>query len=75
MYLQGKLCWILQCLFAFVGLGKTIRQFANAPTLEEQRRIWDSNFIVHFIKHGPAMLVWLFCKFVSLVLCNRVVLW
>ena len=72
---MGKLCWVLQCLFAFVGLGKTLNKLANAPTLEEQQRIWDKNLIVHFVKHGPSALVWLFCKFISLVFCNRVVLW
>ncbi len=75
MLAQGKLCWVLQCVFAFLGLGKTVQRIANAPTLEEQQRLWDNNLLVHFVKHGPAALVWLFCKFVSIVFCNRVVLW
>lgn len=75
VYLQGKLCWVLQCLAAFLGMGKTVKRLVNAPTLEEQRKIYDSNMIVHFVKNGPQFLVWLFCKFVSLVLFNRVVLW
>ncbi len=56
-------------------MGKTVQRIANAPTLEEQRRIWDSNFMIHFVKHGPKFLVWLFVKFVSLVLFNKAVLW
>lgn len=65
----------LQCLAVFLGMGKTVQRIANAPTLEEQRRIWDSNFIIHFVKQGPKFLVWLFVKFVSLVLFNKAVLW
>ncbi|GAX75478.1 hypothetical protein CEUSTIGMA_g2921.t1 [Chlamydomonas eustigma] len=72
---MGKLCWVLQCLFTFLGLGKALKRIVNAPTLEEQKRLWNANFLVNFIKHGPAILVWLFCKFISLVFCNRVVLW
>lgn len=72
---MGKLCWVLQCMFAIVGLGKSLKRLCNAPTLAEQQKIWDSNFIVRFIKHGPQLLVWMFCKFVSLVFCNRLVLW
>ncbi|EFJ43864.1 hypothetical protein VOLCADRAFT_83033 [Volvox carteri f. nagariensis] len=72
---MGKLCWVLQCLAVVVGLGKTVKRLANAPTLDEQRRVWDSNFIIHFVKHGPKLLVWLFVKFVSLVLFNKAVLW
>jgi hypothetical protein len=30
---------------------------------------------VRFIKNGPAVLVWAFCKLISLLLCNRLVLW
>ena len=75
LFPQGKLCWVLQCLFTFLGFGKALKRLVNAPTLEEQKRLWNSNFIVHFIKHGPALLVWIFCKFVKVVFCNRVVLW
>ena len=72
---MGKLCWVLQCLFTFLGFGKALKRLVNAPTLEEQKRLWNSNYIVHFIKHGPSLLVWIFCKMISLIFCNRVVLW
>ncbi|KAG2493304.1 hypothetical protein HYH03_008440 [Edaphochlamys debaryana] len=72
---MGKLCWVLQCLAVFLGLGKTVKRIANAPTLEEQRRLWDSNMLIHFVKHGPKLLVYVFVKFVSLVLFNKAVLW
>ena len=74
-WLQGKLCWVLQTIFAFLGLGKTVKRLVNAPTMEEQKQIWDTNFMVHFIKHGPRPLVWIFVKLVSLFLFNRAVLW
>ena len=72
---MGKLCWVLQSVAAAVGLGRTAKRIANAPTIEEQRALWDGNLVVHFVKNGPAPLVWLFCKFISLVLFNKAVLW
>ncbi len=72
---QGKLCWVLQCIFAFLGLSKAVKKIVNAPTLEEQKRLWNANVVVNFVKNGPSMLVWIFCKFISLLFCNRIVLW
>lgn len=72
---MGKLCWVLQCLMVLLGFGKTVRRLANAPTLAEQQRIYDESIIVRFIKHGPKLLVWFFCKVVSFLMFNRVVLW
>ena len=56
-------------------MGKKVRQLANASSLEEQRQVWNSIMLVRFIKKGPALLVWLVCKLLSLLLCNRLVLW
>jgi hypothetical protein len=42
---------------------------------QEQRRVWDSLALVYFVKQGPRLLVWLFCKLLSLLLFNRFVLW
>jgi hypothetical protein len=72
---MGKLCWVLQCMAAVLGLGKAVKKLANAPTMDEQRRLWDSNALVHFVKNGPKFLVWIFTKIVSLVLFNKAVLW
>ncbi|GFH11752.1 uncharacterized protein HaLaN_07305, partial [Haematococcus lacustris] len=72
---MGKLCWVLQCLAALLGYGKSVQRLANAPSLEEQQRIWDEVLLVRFIKHGPRLLVWIFCKVVSFLLFNRLVLW
>lgn len=72
---QGKLCWVLSCLFAMLGFGKLVKRIANAPTLDEQKRLYDDCMIVRFVKHGPRFLVYLFCKVISFLLFNRVVLW
>ncbi|KAJ9529578.1 hypothetical protein QJQ45_013915 [Haematococcus lacustris] len=72
---MGKLCWVLQCLAALLGYGKSVQRLANAPSPEEQQRIWDEVLLVRFIKHGPRLLVWIFCKVVSFLLFNRLVLW
>lgn len=32
--LQGKLCWVLQCLAVLLGLGGVANRLANAQTLQ-----------------------------------------
>lgn len=71
-HLQGKLCYVLQCIAYFMGMGKIVKRLANAPTMEEQQAIYDSNTLVSFIKHGPGLLVWIFRKIVSALLFNKV---
>jgi hypothetical protein len=34
LLLQGKLCWVLQCLAVLLGLNGTAQRLANAPTLQ-----------------------------------------
>lgn len=53
-------------------MGKTVKRLANAPTMEEQGVIYDSNVLVNFIKHGPSILVWIFTKMISALLFNKV---
>mmetsp|Transcript_20159 Transcript_20159/g.56144 ORF Transcript_20159/g.56144 Transcript_20159/m.56144 type:complete len:687 (-) Transcript_20159:861-2921(-) len=72
---MGNLCWVVQCLLAFLGFSNTVKRIANAPTLEEQRHIYDSTLLLRFIKHGPALLVWIFRRIVTLLCFNRIVLW
>jgi len=43
---QGNLCWAMQVLLSFLGFGNTVRRIADAPTLEEQQRIYDSTLLV-----------------------------
>jgi betaine lipid synthase len=45
---MGKLCWVLQQLAAWVGLGGAVRRLLAARDLQEQRRVWDSLALVHF---------------------------
>jgi betaine lipid synthase len=72
---MGKLCWVMQILIMLVGLKPTVDRLCHAPTLEAQRRVWDSVALVRFAKHGPRALVWLFSKALALFLFNRPVLW
>ncbi|KAF6256794.1 hypothetical protein COO60DRAFT_1656840 [Scenedesmus sp. NREL 46B-D3] len=72
---MGKLCWVLQTLAMCCGLHFSMKRLANAQTLQEQRRQWDSLALVYFCKHGPQLLVWLFSKLLALLLFNRFVLW
>ncbi len=62
-------------MMVMLGLSKSVKRMINAPTLEEQKRVWDGHPLVHFVKQGPRMLVAIFCKIVSLLLFNRAVLW
>lgn len=50
-----------------------MKRLANAPSLDEQRKQWDNLALVHFIKQGPKLLVWLFSKLLALLLFNRLV--
>lgn len=72
---MGKLCWVLQYLFAFLGYGRALKRICNAPTLEEQKKMYNELLVVRFIKHGPQLLVWFLAKITALLLCNRIVLW
>ncbi|WIA39165.1 hypothetical protein OEZ86_005292 [Tetradesmus obliquus] len=72
---MGKLCWVLQTLAMCCGLHFSAKRLANAPTLQEQRKQWDSLALVYFCKNGPQLLVWLFSKLLALLLFNRFVLW
>lgn len=35
---QGKLCWVIQCLIAFLGYKNTVKSLCDAPTIEDQRK-------------------------------------
>jgi betaine lipid synthase len=72
---MGKLCWVIQVLVMAMGLKPTVDRLCHAPTLEQQRRLWDAIPLVRFVKHGPKLLVWLFSKVLALLLFNRPVLW
>jgi hypothetical protein len=72
---QGKLCWVIQCLLTLFGFGGTVRRCINAPTLEAQRKAYEECMLIRFIMHGPRALVWLFCKVMSFLMFNRIVLW
>lgn len=72
---MGKVCWVAQWLFWFMGYSGTVKRFCDAATLEEQCRIWDSIWIVRFFKHAPRFLYELMNAFIQIVMLNRLVLW
>jgi betaine lipid synthase len=53
---MGKVCWIAQWLFWFMGFSGVMQRFCNAESLEEQRRVWNGIWVVRFFKHAPAFL-------------------
>jgi betaine lipid synthase len=72
---MGKLCWVLQVLARATGLGGIADKLVSARDLDEQRAAWNAHPLVRFVKHGPSLLVWLFCRLIALLLFNRLVLW
>lgn len=66
---------MVQCLFTLLGISHSVRRLVSAPTLADQRRLWDSSALIYFLKQGPQLLVWAFKKLCALLLFNRVVLW
>lgn len=72
---MGKLCWVVSILAMLLGHQNTLKRLCNAPTIEDQRKIWNSIPIVYFVKNGPSFLVLIFVKLASFVLFNRIVLW
>jgi betaine lipid synthase len=66
---------VVQCLFTLLGISHSVRRLVSAPTLADQRRLWDSSALIYFLKQGPQLLVWAFKKLCALLLFNRVVLW
>lgn len=56
---------VLSLLFSISGQSKTLEEFANAPTLEEQRRLYEKSI-------RPVLVSG---TFVKLVLSNPIFLW
>eukprot|EP00193_Tetraselmis_chui_P003477 CAMPEP_0177768144 /NCGR_PEP_ID=MMETSP0491_2-20121128/9552_1 /TAXON_ID=63592 /ORGANISM="Tetraselmis chuii, Strain PLY429" /LENGTH=701 /DNA_ID=CAMNT_0019284907 /DNA_START=236 /DNA_END=2341 /DNA_ORIENTATION=+ len=72
---MGKVCWIAQWLFWFMGFSGVMQRFCNAESLEEQRRVWNGIWVVRFFKHAPAFLYEIVNTFIQIVMLNRLVLW
>jgi len=72
---MGKVCWFMQWLLYFMGLGGTVRRFCDAPTLEEQRRVWNSVWLVRLLKRAPGFIGEVVNTVIQIVFLNRVVLW
>ncbi len=72
---QGKLVWFIQWLATLLGMGGALRRVAYAPTLADQLKAWDDAWFVSLMRAGPGWLVVAIVRFLSLIFCNRVVLW
>jgi betaine lipid synthase len=72
---MGKVVWCMQVLAGLLGCGKAVRTLAVAPTLEAQRKIFDSMWPVRLLRTAPAPLLSLISDAASLLLFNRVTLW
>lgn len=70
-----QVCWVTSILATLMGLRGTVDRFCNAPTLEEQRRIWDSNWLVKIFTKSPKAVLSVVCAFVQLVFLNKAVMW
>ena len=72
---MGKLCHVVHYLCLLTGLSATKAAICNAATLEEQRRLWNSLWLVKFLKSGSGVLVNAFICLMSLIFLNKAVLW
>ena len=72
---MGKLCHVVHYLCLLLGLAGTKAAIANAPTLDEQKRLWNSLSLVRFLKSGSGVIVSVFIWLASLVFLNKAVLW
>ncbi len=72
---MGKVIWGMQVLARCLGLGGAIKTVLEAPTLEDQRRIWNSTWIVRLLRSAPEPLVALISDTAALLFFNRLTLW
>lgn len=72
---MGKLCHVLHYMCMFTGLTSTKAAICNAKDLEEQKRVWNSLWLVQFLKSGSGFIVDLFIWLASLIFLNKLVLW
>mmetsp|Transcript_21887 Transcript_21887/g.60757 ORF Transcript_21887/g.60757 Transcript_21887/m.60757 type:complete len:700 (-) Transcript_21887:282-2381(-) len=72
---MGNVCWVVQWAFWIFGFSGTVKRFCDAPSLEEQKKMWNSLWVVRFFKHAPAFLYEVMNMFVQIFMLNRLVLW
>lgn len=72
---MGKVVWVMQTLAKLAGLGGTVNAILGAPTLEEQRRLWNSTWVVRLLSWAPAPLLSLISDAIAVIFFNRITLW
>jgi betaine lipid synthase len=68
---MGKGILAFKNLASMLGLATAIRSFIGAETLEEQKRVWDSNWLVRRLQSTPPLV----SRTIASVIANRAVLW
>ena len=72
---MGKVVWAMQLMARTLGLGGTMKALLEAPTLEAQRKIWNSTWVVRMLRTAPGPLLSLISDATALLFFNRVTLW
>ena len=72
---MGTVAWAMQTVMRCLGLGGALEALLTAPTLEAQRRVWNSCWVVRALRSAPAPLLSVISDAVALVFFNRLTLW
>lgn len=72
---MGKVVRALQILCRCLGLRGSVEALCNAKTIEEQRKIWESIWIVRLLRAAPQPLLSIISDAAALLLFNRITLW
>ena len=78
LYYQGGMglaVWIIQGMFALLGLNRGMRRLVEAPSLEAQVAAWEGLWVVRFLIHAPAWLTAVVVRIATALFFNRVTLW
>ena len=72
---MGKVVWCAQTLAWALGMGGQWRALAGTASLEQQRAVWQSMWLVRLLRALPAWLLGLVADLTALLFFNRIVLW
>jgi betaine lipid synthase len=72
---MGKVVWTMQVLFKCLFLQGGLRKMLAAETVEEQKEIFNSWWLIKLFKTAPPFLMSVISDMIALLLFNRVTLW
>jgi betaine lipid synthase len=72
---MGKAVWALQTGLKLLGLGGAMKRLCEAPTVEAQRKVWESTWVVRALRTAPELMLSLVADMIALLLFNRITLW